>query len=101
MLLAVMTRDEVQRTVHHESNGSGAEQLLNELVAKQRATELRVGGRTFWVIAERLPLLQTIYPGAVVNPAIVAPESAQKQTWERSSAIRELLRGRMEVSGPV
>jgi ATP-dependent Lhr-like helicase len=32
---------------------------------------------------------------------LVAPESAQRQTWERSDAIRELLRGRLEVSGPV
>jgi ATP-dependent Lhr-like helicase len=29
MLLAVMTRDEVQRAVHHEANGAGAEMLLN------------------------------------------------------------------------
>src|SRR2546421_12846800 len=40
MLLVVMTRDEVRRTVHHESNGSGAEQLLDELVTAKRATQL-------------------------------------------------------------
>ncbi len=36
MLLVVMNDDEVRRTVHHESNGSGAEQLLNELVDSKR-----------------------------------------------------------------
>ncbi|HEX4638761.1 MAG TPA: DEAD/DEAH box helicase [Chthoniobacterales bacterium] len=101
MLLAVMTRNEVERTVRHESNGAGAEQLLNELVTAKRATQLRVAEKTFWIVAERLPMLRTIYPDANVDPAISAPESAQKQTWERSNAIRELLRGRMEVFGPV
>ncbi|HWY41089.1 MAG TPA: DEAD/DEAH box helicase [Chthoniobacterales bacterium] len=101
MLLAVMTHDEVQRTVHHESNGSGAEQLLNELVDSKRATRLHVGEREFWVTAERLPILRTIYPDSSVHPALTAPESTQKHTWERTNAIRELLRGRMEVCGPL
>jgi ATP-dependent Lhr-like helicase len=101
MLLVVMTRDELQRTVHHEANGAAAEQLLNELVAAKRATALRIGEKSFWVCAERWPMLGTIYPGSDVDPQISAPESLQKQNWERSNAIRELLRGRMEVSGPV
>jgi ATP-dependent Lhr-like helicase len=101
MLLAVMTRDEVQRTVHHEGNGAAAEQLLNELVALKRAARLRAGEKEFWITAERLPMLRTIYPEADVHPDFNAPESARQQSWERSNAIRELLRGRMEVSGPV
>ena len=101
MLLAVMTHDEVQRTVHHESNGSGADQLLNELVASKRATQLRVSDKTFWITAERSPMLRAIYENVDVDPAVTPPESAQKQTWERSIAIRELLRGRIEVSGPL
>ncbi len=101
MLLAVMTRDEVLRTVHHEVNGASAEQLQNQLVADKRAAQLRVGDKNFWISAERLPMLKTIYPGADVDPQLSAPESVQKQNWERSNAIREVLRGRMEVSGPV
>ena len=101
MLLAVMTRDEVLRTVHHKVNGAGAEQLQNQLVADKRAAQLRVGDKNFWISAERLPMLKTIYPGADVDPQLSAPESVQKQNWERSNAIREVLRGRMEVSGPV
>ena len=101
MLLAVMTRDEVLRTVHHEDNGAGAEHLLDKLVADKRAAQLRVDDKKFWVCAERLPMLKTIYPGADLDPQLSAPESAQKQNWERSNAIREGLRGRMEVSGPV
>ncbi len=101
MLLAAMTHDEVQRTVHHEGNGTAVEQLLNELIASKRVTHLRVGDKSFWTAAERLPMLHMIYPDAVADTQITAPESAQRQNWERSAAIRELLRGRMEVSGPV
>jgi len=101
MLLAAMTHDEVQRTVHHEGNGTAVEQLLNELIASKRVTHLRVGDKSFWTAAERLPMVHMIYPDAVGDIQITAPESAQRQNWERSAAIRELLRGRMEVSGPV
>ena len=101
MLLAVMTRGEVLRTVRHGINGAGAEQLQNELVADKRAAQLRVDHRKFWVCAERLPMLKTIYPASNVDPQLNAPESVQKQNWERSNAVREMLRGRVEVSGPV
>jgi ATP-dependent Lhr-like helicase len=101
MLLAVMARDEVLRTVHHEGNGAGVEQLLDELVADKRAAQLRVDDKKFWVCAEHLPMLKAIYPDAELDPQLSAPESARKQNWERSNAIREMLRGRMEVSGPV
>src|SRR5207249_2366109 len=101
MLLGVMTPEEVRRTVHHEGNGAGAEQLQNDLIADKRAAQLRVGDKKFWVCVERLPMLKTIYPGADVDPQLSAPGSVQKQNWERSNAIREMLRGRMEVSGPM
>ena len=101
MLLALMTPDEVQRTVHHEANGAGAEQLLNELITARRATQLRAGEKRFWVAVECLPMLQTVYPDVTLEPELVAPESARRESWERSNATRELLRGRMEVSGPV
>src|SRR5207253_10039776 len=47
MLLAVMTRDEVQRTVNCESNGAAAKQLLDELVKSKRAAQLRVRDKDF------------------------------------------------------
>ncbi|HUE40747.1 MAG TPA: DEAD/DEAH box helicase, partial [Chthoniobacterales bacterium] len=101
MLLVVMTREEARRTVHQEGNGATDEQLLNELVSSKRAAKLRAGDREFWITAERLPMLRTIYPGSSVDPALTAPESTQKHVWERTNAIRELLRGRMEVCGPL
>ena len=101
MLLGVMTPEEVSLSVHHEKNGSGAEYLLQELMASRRATRLRFAERTFWVAAEQLPMLRTIYPEAGLEPELAAPESSQDKNWERADAIRELLRGRMEVCGPI
>ena len=101
MLLAAMTEDEVQRSVRHEGNGTAVEQLLKELVASKRVARLRVGEKRFWTSAERLPMLQTIYPDAGADSQVTVPESAQRQNWDRSAAIRELLRGRIEVSGPM
>jgi ATP-dependent Lhr-like helicase len=54
-----------------------------------------------WIAAERLPLFQTLYPGCQTEPRLEAPESARTQTWEPETALRELVRGRMEISGPV
>ncbi len=101
MLLGVITPEEAGVSVHHEGNGAAAEHLLKELVASNRATRLRFGEKTFWAAAERLPILQTIYSQAALEPALVAPESARRETFERADAIRELLRGRMEVAGPI
>jgi ATP-dependent Lhr-like helicase len=126
MLLGAMTKEEIQRTVSARGvanipapgpargttlspsdgerdgvRGTVVEQLMDTLVADKRAARLTLPAKTFWVAAERLPMLQVIYAGGVLVPALTAPESAQGKIWERADAIRELLRGRLEVSGPV
>jgi ATP-dependent Lhr-like helicase len=57
--------------------------------------------KIFWVAAEQLPMIQAIYPSARVEPELIVPDSVRGKTWERGNAIRELVRGRMEVSGPI
>ena len=101
MLLGVMTQEEAAISIHDEGNGAPAERFLSELVASKRATQLRFAEKTFWVAAERLPMLEVIYKKPVLEPQLSAPEFAQEQPWERAAAIRELLRGRMEVCGAV
>ena len=46
-------------------------------------------------------MLQAIYPNAVCEPELILPDSMREKTWERADAIRELVRGRMEVCGPI
>ena len=73
---------------------------LAELVAEKRAGQM-TGPNAFWVAAERLPMVQTVYPDSRVEPPLVAPEFELKRKWDRADAVRELVRGRMEVSGPI
>src|SRR6058998_211697 len=105
MLLGVMTEEEIQRT----SGGESVEALMMTLVIENRATRVVFAAqhskdrevRGFWVAAERLPTIQAIYPNAVVKRNLTVPEAVRGKNWERADAIRELVRGRMEVCGPV
>jgi ATP-dependent Lhr-like helicase len=119
MLLGVMTPEEVQRT----SDVENAEQLLSVLTTENRATGLilpsqclddrnvlecgsaaiqdAAATKTFWIAAEGLPMIQPIYPTARVEPELIVPDSVRGKTWERPNAIREVVRGRMEVCGPI
>jgi ATP-dependent helicase Lhr and Lhr-like helicase len=101
MLLCVMTEEEVAVSTRHDGNGAPAEHLLKELIASNRAAKVRFGERTFWAAAERLPMIQEIYPSARVEPKLIVPDSVRRKTWERENAVREVVRGRMEVCGPI
>ncbi|MEY2408964.1 MAG: ATP-dependent helicase Lhr and Lhr-like helicase [Verrucomicrobiota bacterium] len=78
----------------------GVRSMLKLLTTERRAGLLD-HPRSFWVAAERLPLARAVYPGLAIEPPIVAPESESKRIWERSEAVRELVRGRIEIVGPV
>jgi len=67
------------------------------LVGAGRAT---VMNERLWVAAERVPMLEAAFPGAVFEPAVTPPERERAKTWSREDAIRELVRGRLEVIGP-
>jgi ATP-dependent Lhr-like helicase len=121
LLVGALTDDEV-RTV-----GTDSSQWLDQLVNDKRAGRIvelpfisetdqseswsaasplrpnRSGplGRSFWIAAERLPMLQAIYPDRAVEPALVPPSAERERQWQRADAIRELVRGRMEVIGPI
>ena len=122
MLLGVMTPEEVQRTSDRER----AEHFMSTLAAENRAARLIIplqhpkhrevlecgtgalsrsrgtgATKTFYIAAERLRMIQSIYPNAIVERDLVVPESAHGKNWEHANAIRELVRGRMEVSGPM
>ena len=104
MLIGAMPPEEIQRNA---CNGD-AEHFISTLVAENRATRILVplergdpATKTFYIAAERLPMLRAIYPNPVCNPELVLADSMHGKTWERADAIRELVRGRMEVCGPI
>jgi ATP-dependent Lhr-like helicase len=83
---------------------SGSPSSVNGDSGGRRSTDaLQDPGATkiFWIAAEGLPMVQSIYPNAGVEPELTVPDSVRGKTWERASAIREMVRGRMEVCGPI
>src|SRR5438128_11235315 len=67
----------------------------------------RAGGATtllreprLWVAAERLPMLEAVFPGVRCEPALSVPERDRAKAWTREDAVRELVRGRLEAVGP-
>jgi ATP-dependent helicase Lhr and Lhr-like helicase len=103
MLIGVMTPEEIRRSVDENP-----EQFFSALAAENRATRILVSlergdraTKNFCIAAERLPMLRGIYPNAVCEPELNLPDSVREKAWERADAIRELVRGRIEVCGPV
>jgi ATP-dependent Lhr-like helicase len=82
---------------------SNAEEMPEKRHSNGEASRGRETGSTkrFSVAAEGLPMVQTIYPNARVEPELTVPDSVRGKTWERANAIREVVRGRMEVCGPI
>ncbi len=54
-----------------------------------------------WVAAERLPLWQALEPELRMQPPVVLPAALRGPGWQRAAALREVVRGRLEASGPV
>ncbi len=83
--------------VDHES---GWESYFANLVSEKRAAVMRAGEKTFWVAAERLPHLSAVYANAELEPEITAP-AKEISTISPEEGLVEILRGRLEASGPV
>ena len=79
------------------SNGEGSVEKRRSVGALQNAGATQ----TFYIGAERIPMLRAIFSDALAEAEFMLPESIRGKTWERADAIRELVRGRMEVCGPI
>ncbi len=89
-----------------DSDGHGAgDALLDELVRERRVGRVTVGeaggARVLWFAAERMPEMRAVWPGGVVEPADLQAPAGIAPAPERHEALRELVRGRMEILGPV
>ncbi len=91
--LGVATPAEVEPFAEH----------LAPLAAEGRATRATLRhGQVVWVAAERLPELQLLHPQAMLQPALQLPERLlARAPKDADLALRELVRGRLEVSGPL
>ncbi len=72
-----------------------------ELIETGRATAfLREDGKTAWVSTERWPAAVAVFPEITAQPPIVVPPTVQ-QEWSSVEARLAMVRGFLEVSGPV
>jgi len=95
----------VQEGVHGNSEGaldSGWQLLFEHLCDTRRATAVRLlNEHVVWVAAERLQELLAVFPDAELNPLIEPVAESNAEPLTREAALRELLRSRLEASGPV
>lgn len=57
--------------------------------------------KKLWVSAERLPRLLALFPQAKLAPKIKAPEPYRSEAISTETALLEIIRGRLEILGPV
>jgi ATP-dependent Lhr-like helicase len=74
--------------------------LVDALVKEGRCTSFQAGERAYWVAAERAPMVEAAYGIDTLVPAVTVPER-QMRDWTPEEAHREIVRGWMEVLGPV
>ena len=78
--------------------------FLKELTTTGRALLVRLENHcSFWIATEHWPLVQAVYPGATADQEVICklPERILRQTWERTAAATELIRGQMQHRGPI
>ncbi|MFP6640607.1 MAG: DEAD/DEAH box helicase, partial [Myxococcota bacterium] len=73
------------------------------LVETGRAVEVEVAdGAVYWCVSERRRTVESLHPTARIRPDVPLPAAlADQPTPDREAAIVDLLRGHIEVMGPV
>ncbi|MGH7890003.1 MAG: ATP-dependent DNA helicase, partial [Thermodesulfobacteriota bacterium] len=92
-------------TLHEGKRGDGEnewEDYFSELIKNKRATVLETeSGKGFWVAVERIPHMREIFPESILIPEIKIPERLIEKLSGNDNALVEVLRGRLEILGPV
>ena len=74
---------------------AGWSDWLAALARDRRVTRLRTPGAILWIAAERLPQFLALWPQAILEPAVAAPEAYAEKAWSVDEALVEILRGRL------
>lgn len=74
-------------------------EYFSELVHTGRATSL-VDGKILWIATERMPFIQRVYAKRNVSPSVTIPERLKEIPADKDP-LAELIRGRLEISGPI
>ncbi|MFZ0921381.1 MAG: DEAD/DEAH box helicase [Candidatus Dormiibacterota bacterium] len=74
---------------------------FDELVERGRALTVSNGGEVFWCAMERAAGVEALWPGATLTPPPVTVPRAQAAAPDRDALVASILRGHLEVSGPM
>jgi ATP-dependent Lhr-like helicase len=83
-----------------EAELGGWHRWLSELATAGRATRFVTEHSTLWTAAERFPLLEASWPDGRAEANIEVPSRHRGQAWTPEDAAREIVRGRLQASGP-
>ena len=100
VVLGFLTEAEGATGQAEGSLGFGWQHFFAELAAANRVSLATLNsGKALWVAAERLDEFLAVFPDATLEPAISPIDSGAAPA--REDALRELIRSRLEGSGPV
>ena len=74
---------------------------LDALAREKRVALLMAPQARLWIPAERLNQFRALWPEARLEPVIAPPADEAGTIWSQDEALIEILRGRLEVLGPV
>lgn len=85
-----------------EGNSPLWKESFDRLLAAGRTTAIRVDEeRILWIATERLPIIRKIYPGKEILYDVTVPERLLESPEEDKDPLTEIVRGRLEIMGPV
>jgi ATP-dependent Lhr-like helicase len=84
-----------------EAESHGWQSWLAELGAAGRVTAFDTGCRRLWTAAERLHLLESAWPSGRAARAVAVPPRHGETMPCTNDAIREIVRGRLQATGPM
>jgi ATP-dependent helicase Lhr and Lhr-like helicase len=71
------------------------------LIEARRAARVRIGDRSYWGAAERVDLIQRVYPHTVLDPPITTPLGIRPIPETVEACAAEILRGWFECAAPL
>ncbi len=99
MVGGVLTEEEIRK----KSNLNLQQAFLSELINENRATKVFIEGHNtpIWVAVERLPEFLKIFPEGIPEPEIPVPSDIIKEAEKILNPLLEIIRSRLDISGPV
>ena len=82
-----------------EGNENHWENYFEELVHNGRATALE-GGQVLWIATERVPFFEKVFPDRELKHPVTVPEKLNQINADKDP-LAEIIRGRLEITGPV